>query len=211
MPLHTNLPRVEIFVFNLGEHDRCTLTDQGRKQMLASYQKHLRRIHIGLAYAGPSEPQKHAVELLREKHSGRIPIPLVHKKLDPFSVDQQGNLPGISLANQLRTLRLATSQQTLDNVLKSASRSLVLRGQFPEFLLRIADRETADNVRGRIKFAILIITESPLAEMAWPGSMVHQDLLGPADIVHYTLVQGKTCRHWQILPNPEILRCPEVE
>ncbi|MFH1142686.1 MAG: hypothetical protein V1695_03150 [Candidatus Uhrbacteria bacterium] len=208
MPLHTNPPRVEIYVFNLGQHDDQKLTGHGRKQMLASYQEYLRRIHIGLVFAGSSDLQRQAVKLFRKDISNRIPIPLLSKLLDPLWVDREDDLPGINLKNELETLRITTSQQTLDNVLKYARRAMVLRGYFPGLLIRIADGETARSVRGRIQYAILIITESPLAEMAWPGSMVHQDLLRPADIVHYTLMQGETCRDWTIQPNPKILRCP---
>ena len=209
MPLHKDKPGVEIFVFNLGQHqERVNLTNHGRDQMFASYDKHLRQTHLGLTFCAQVGAHRQAAEHLQDHRPGHIPDPIIRDQLDPLWVDQQDDLPGISLEQDLKTLRLTQSRQTLDNVLKLSRRAMVLRGHFPEFLIRIADHETSRSLHGRIKYAILIVTESPLAEMAWPGSMVHRDLLRPADIVHYTIVQGKTCRDWTIQPNPKILRCP---
>ena len=213
MPLRTTLPKVEIYVINTGEYDHEGLTHKGCDQLIAAYQTHLQNIHFGLAFVGPSTPQLQTIGLLYEAgQADHIPMALNVEQLDPFWVDQE-DLPGITLENDLKTLRIRTSEQTLDSILGYSRRAMVLRGFFPEFLVRIAESETARSVRGRINYPILTISQSPLIEMAWPSSMVHHKLLRPADIICYTLEQTdrSNCRRWQILPEPEILSCPIME
>ena len=197
MPLRTNLPRVEIYVLVASDSRTVTRT----------FDEHLLHTDFSQVFSGPSSLTRVATRVAI-KRSGLISLkPTQFLKLDPYHVDLLSVLSGPTLDETMRASR-QTVPLTLETLTKVCPRSLVLRGFFPEFLRSRAEAETARAVRGQVTRPLLVVTESPIPEMAWPEVLFHDRLLNPGDLVKFTVeqIEENNCRRWHTLPAPDIFR-----
>jgi hypothetical protein len=198
VPLYKDPNRVEVYVLVAADEET----------VVRAQREYLSEVDFGLIFSGRSMLMRKAAMTILERCSLVGYCPNLVYELHPFQVDLQEGLPGNYLEDEMSTTEDAHQPQTLRSITTRCPRSLVLRGFFPQFLQRLAEAETARAVRGRVIRPILVVTGSPLAEMAWPEILFNDRLLKPGDLVKYTVEQleERNCRRWVVLPAPDIFR-----